>query len=643
LRRFQSFLGGLYGTPARLAAAWKQPGITFATAVPVIAGQTPTHGPCPAVPLSDPGLPQRAQLAPLFVPALFQAYADSRAFGVGENQQVTFNFAAAVKTATGGQALVGVRSGEFPPQQLWCNEQANGLQWHTLDFFSRPGIDFYEVWEHYGSARYFGPAGGSGEPLMPVQGLAAFNKLYVVQNDFRMYWPQEPRADKDAGAGYVADHPGSIQKARRVFVNALVNGLSEYLWQLSFSFGQPQLNPEWAQEQQVAQAAVNADRSRVSELAYVMDAGTGRYLADAYTGGYGGSPAPSTNGNTFFNEPAQQLQLTQFPEQAWARAGAPYDTIFLEQLTTAKPYKVYVFFNTLALSPAQVRTIQSLLTATHAVGIFVYADGMVDGNGTAPMQALGTHIAALTGMPVQGTPQQRPAQIAPTPAYLSRGGTVGDPGRWDFQPRAGTGLSPVTGMLMPGSTSRPMTPYLFPSFTIDARSDPAVAVLATYTRCGGRAAGEDCAGMPAGVAAIAEKALPGGGDIIYSATPFLPPALIRYALRKAGAFQYSDTEDNLYVDQSFVGIHTMDGSQRDGSVITHPRTLPILSAPIHSQALEGRTWSITLHFPQATALYDVFNHVEHPAATLQTLPVSADTTYLFYRGTKAAWQGLGGQ
>lgn len=644
VKRFQSFLGQLYSSSGALAAAWGQPGATFTAARPVVAAQGPTVNGCPTVESSDPGLAARSQLAPLFVPAAFKAYADSRQFGVLSNQQVAYNFADAIKRATGGAALVGVRSGEFPPQQVWCNEASNLVQWRSLDFFTYPSIDFYEVWEHYDSARYLGPFGGGGEPLMPVQGLAALNKLYVVQNDFRVYDPDDPGADAEPATGYVGDYPDSVQLVRRVFVNALVNGMSEYLWQMSYHDDQPQLDPEWAQEEQIAETAVKTDRSRVSELVYVMDPGTGQYLADAYTGGYGGSAAPSTNADAFFDKPSQQLYLTQFPEQSWARSGVPFDTIFLDQLATAKPYKVYVFFNTIGLSTAQVQTIQSVLQANRAVGIFVYADGMVDGTGDAPLQALGTHVSALTQMPVVGTTQERTVTIAPTAAYLAAGGSVGDPGRWNLQPAAVSGLGIGTGMLAPLSATAPLIPLLFPSFSIDPAADPAVTVLATYTQCGGDPAQSlDCKTTPAGAAAIAEKALPGGGDVIYSATPYLPPGLMRYALKKAGAFQYSSSEDDFYLDASFVGLHTMDGSQRDGSVIRNPLTAPILAPHTAPLAAPVPSWSVTLSFPSATALYDVFNEVEYPASATQTLPVSADQTYLFYRGTRAAWQALGGQ
>jgi hypothetical protein len=647
LKRFQSYLGQIYSSSSALASGWNQPGVTFATAQPVIAqqGRSSANG-CPTVPSSDPGLAGRSQLAPLFVPAAFQAYADSRQFAVLSNEQIAFNFADAIKSATQGQALVGMRSGEFPPQQVWCNEASNLVQSRTIDFFSYPSIDFYEVWEHYDSARYFGPFGGSGEPLMPVQGLSALHKLYVVQNDFRVYDPNDSRADTDPGAGYVADYAGSVQKVRRVFVNSLVNGMSEYLWQLSYNYDQPQLNLEWAQEQQISSAAVKADRSRVSELVYVMDAGTGNFLADAYTRGYTGSAMPNTNGSSFADEPGQQLYLTQFPEQSWARAGVPFDTIFLEQLSSAKPYKVYVFFNTIGLSQEQVQTIRSVLNTNRAVGIFVYADGMVDGTGNAPLDALGSNISTLTNMSVVGTTQQRVVRISPTAAYLDAGGGVGDPGRWDFQPAAGSGLSIGVGMLMPGSATVPLAPLLFPSFSINSAADPAVTVLATYTMCGGdhySAKGSDCTTTPAGAAAIAERALPGGGDIIYSATPYLPPGLIRYALHKAAAFQYSDSEDDLYLDESFVGIHAMDGSQRDGSVISYPLTTPVTSPPTSPLPTPAPSWNVTLHFPSATPLYDVFNYTEYPASTTQTITVSADQVYLLYRGTKAAWRALGGQ
>ena len=95
---------------------------------------------------------------------------------------------------------------------------------------------------------------------------------------------------------------------------------------MSYWYDQPQLIPEWQQEQQIAAVAMNADRSRVSDLVYVLDPGLGQYLADAYVGGSGTS-APTTRGDLFYDQPGLQTYLVQFPMQTWARAGVPYDTI----------------------------------------------------------------------------------------------------------------------------------------------------------------------------------------------------------------------------------------------------------------------------------------------------------------------------
>jgi len=55
------------------------------------------------------------------------------------------------------------------------------------------------------------------------------------------------------------------------------------------------------------------------------------------------------------------------------------------------------------------------------------------------------------------------------------------------------------------------------------------------------------------------------------------------------------------------------------------------------------TWqsgTINLHLPTAAALYDITNDVEYPAGTAFAISTEANHTYLFYRGSKAAWTAL---
>ena len=121
--RFQSFLAQTYSSADALTAAWQQPGLTFPTALPVLAGQgAPSPNGCPTIPSSDTGLTARSQIAPLFIPSALRAYADTRQFTVSEYQQVTFNFADATgKWATQGQAAVGgARASSWTG--VFCNE-----------------------------------------------------------------------------------------------------------------------------------------------------------------------------------------------------------------------------------------------------------------------------------------------------------------------------------------------------------------------------------------------------------------------------------------------------------------------------------------------------------------------------------------
>jgi len=61
---------------------------------------------------------------------------------------------------------------------------------------------------------------------MPVQGMGAFNKLYVVRT-ISMF-PPRPVESSQAGTepanGYESTFPLRIESLRRVFVNSLVNG-----------------------------------------------------------------------------------------------------------------------------------------------------------------------------------------------------------------------------------------------------------------------------------------------------------------------------------------------------------------------------------------------------------------------------------
>lgn len=97
---------------------------------------------------------------------------------------------------------------------------------------------------------------------------------------------------------------------------------------------------------------------------------------------------------------------------------------------------------------------------------------------------------------------------------------------------------------------------------------------------------------------------------IYCASVNVVPSVMRYAMRLSGAFEYTDTDDICYINRSFVGLHT----KRDGSV--------------------------RISLPSPSALYDVYNNIEHPQAASHVIRVEKLNTYLFFRGTRAKWESL---
>lgn len=102
-----------------------------------------------------------------------------------------------------------------------------------------------------------------------------------------------------------------------------------------------------------------------------------------------------------------------------------------------------------------------------------------------------------------------------------------------------------------------------------------------------------------------------GWTSIYTASANVVPSILRYAAKRAGVFQYTNTEDICYINNTFIGFHPQYAG------------------------------TITLNLPSYSTLYNVFDDQELPANTQFAIPVVPGNTYLFYRGTRAQWQALG--
>ena len=551
--RYREFLRARYKTDKALQVAWRDPKASFATArIPL----DEKSGAAMVAP-SEWAASQVASRFPLLrEPALNRKLDDEIKFFYSQYHEVTLNFARDVKEATHRRAVTGGRTGEFMGNAWWVwPDPFVSLRPSINGLLRSPDFDFFEVQESYfgrGIADY-----GSGVPILPPEGLMAYNKLIVIENDVRTHL-----SDPAAGYGRTPDLPTTIQMQRRIFVNSLVLGMSQYLWQQSYHYNDPAMVADFRKMEGISEKALRTDRSSGAQVAFVYDKN--------YLDFFGYDPLKT--------EPSRGVSLFDFPKFSWARAGVPFDQIFLDQLPQAKKYKVYIFVHTVGLTDAQRAMIKSVVRREGRVAIFLWADGLIDG------QRIDTaKMSDLTGMKIALSEKPATWKISASP--------------W-FQKQARVLANEPLGTWPINEAFAPTTPDIVysPSFSVD---DAATQALGVYD-----------AGNPlAGKAGIALRKTPQWSSI-YSASPNLRPQMLRYAAQLAGVFSYTDSDDSSYINTSFIGFNAR------------------------------QTHDIHVKLPQPSALYEVFRDQELPLASAFFIPVTRGETYLFFRGSKAQWDAL---
>jgi hypothetical protein len=619
INHFRQYLQNVkYGTVDRLRAAWATNAVDFTNAEPLLAFHADT-------------LATHHPWAPLFVPRSNQRHADTREYIAWAEDEVVRDFASAIKTYTNRRAIVGARFGEalygtwFNFPQTWCADPVcpdwswstaySMIHQRTRELYSDPNLDFFEIWDVYGMNRHDGPFGGSSTPSLPVQGLAAQNKLYIIQNDFRTYGADplyreggllydQTLDDQKADLGFAPDFVRTISKQRRVFTSALVNGMTEWLWQMSYPHAVNTLMPEWRRYEDIFERSLNVSRRSVAEVAYVIDPELGKYFVDSMDN------LKDTTLN-YYDGPGVMQYLVNHPMNAWAKAGVPYDMVFLDQVRPDAPkkYKVYVFFHTISLSRAQIDVIHQTLAQSNAVGIFSWADGLLDENGNVASNgsnpAVLTNASYLTGLTIHGGASTWSADLYPSPSF-----------RENWPDTLGTLPNEPWRIVGPNSTQV----YPNPMFWVTPNYGGAYNVAAVYSNY---------------LHAVVMRQMPGWGSI-YSGSPYIPVDLIRYALNWAGGTNdYINTKDNLYLNESFLGINATG---------THTVTVKLPGTPVLHSVLVDLDGESDAGLYRGTGSYvkngvNVTDYTGAPAGGFYTfeIPVQGNRTYLFYRGTAESW------
>jgi len=233
------------------------------------------------------------------------------------------------------------------------------------------------------------------------------------------------------------------------------------------------------------------------------------------------------------------------------KSGLPFDLYDIEDIHNPKMphYKVYLFLNPFYVTPERLETIHSVLSRDEATAIWLWAPGVLSPKGIDLENS-----CMLTGIDLR----EEDAKLKPQVRVTEKGSELGIP--------AGT------------------------VFGIDRLLKPCLRV----GRKGGTVWGVYADGTPA----AAWKSM-GKWKSFLCGTPLVQSHILRALSRKAGCHVYSESDDPLYVNSSFIGMHTAsEGEKRlvfpfpvtvhdafSGKEVVHNTREVRLSLPKHETVL----------------------------------------------------------
>jgi hypothetical protein len=477
-----------------------------------------------------------------------QHFLDSREFFNNQYREVFSDFSANIKEATQGKSLVGVRTGNFYGNDFWnsawvmVGEDSGWLP----PLLNDENIDYIDVQEPY-SGRQLGH--GSGVPVLPIKALYEYKKAIFIQNDVRTHLSKP-----NVGYGRTPDIESTIQLQRRVFVNSFISGTIPYLFQLDFSYFQTELLAEYRLQKNIWKSALNNDRGSVAEIAFVFDPEMRLHLGndDKHTA------------------PSRYFALFDYTKHVWQRAGVPFDMIFLDQIKELPPYKIYVFCNTWRLNKKQQQIIKDKVFKNGQTAVFLWSDGLIHENGKFDS----VNLRELTGLDILMSKNPQTWEMAATSALddlikIKAGTEIGILGNENYDKPEAADAGQWT---------------FSPSFYIN--SDDNSIVLAR------RKNNQSSAAMR----------LHPDYTTIYSASGNVTVPLMKLALKKSGAFEYTNSQALIMINKSYVGFHTYKDE------------------------------IIELKLPKKEVLKDLFSGKLYPANTVHYIDVKKNSTYLLKRG-----------
>ena len=272
---------------------------------------------------------------------------------------------------------------------------------------------------------------------------------------------------------------------------------------------------------------LKADKRSTAEVAVILDEASFTYAGDG--------------------EPIFNAWLTAQKQWELGFMGMPWEPHLLSDMGNPelKDFKLYIFLNTVRVSPAQRQAIQARLRRNNATAVWVYATGYIDSRADV------ANMSALTG--IQLAEDLRPGELHVDITNREHAITEGLPEglAYGTDERVEEIIRNYDHQIY---LKDPRDPGLYrdlPGFSVSPRfyaDDPEAVVLGTM------GAGIDKPGL------VVKEA--DGYRSIFSSAPILPSSLLRGIARDAGVHVYSDADDVVTANRSFLSIYAPKGGIR---------------------------------------------------------------------------------
>lgn len=464
---FQNFLEKKYQNVNTLRKAWRDPRVDFTSA-------------------SIPSVPERLSTDLGFFrdPLKSQRMIDFYRYYNETIADTIGYFANVVKDATKRESLFGVFYGYL--FEFSGSPESGHLALEKL--LSSKDVDFLAGPSSYGFRQ---PGSGSSAFMSVTEAIKLHGKLWFNENDYRTNL--RPGQQIKFGSD-LKNIELSLAVQKRELAHTIALGAGMWWFDMTGGwYDSPDFMEAIAAMNDVAKKSIHFDRASTAEIAVVVDE------ASMYHGA-----GRSVLGKRLLFDQRDQLE----------RIGAPHDFVFLNDLETVRPYKMYVFLNTFKVDAKQRAAIDRVVKTGGKTAVWIYAPGFV---GESLSDA---GISSLTGIKVSHSATANPLtiRVTDTTDEITRG--VVQKAKWG----GGGKISPVF-------------------FSEDA-SAKSLGILEGLGNDG-----------------LVVKRFPKWTSV-YSAVPNLPSWLLRSIAKSAGVQIINDADDVLYANRSFLAIHTDTADKR---------------------------------------------------------------------------------